>query len=198
MSTPPQWRHATTSHRLSILILLAGSIAVVPPPAEAIAPSADREILWTQRCVGAERTTVPSRACVYGARRSRRVVALVGDSHTAHLFPAVERIARAHRSKLIVMVKVSCPTWPCPTMVGGITKYRDEHHLTATYARTALGAPGQRLDRALTYKAAGLPSAQGRGSTLARGVGQTVRPNDVAGLGATVPTHPVRRGQGGR
>jgi hypothetical protein len=73
-----------------------------------VTPANDREILWTQHCIAWERITTPNRACVYGDRTSRTVVALVGDSHASHLFPAIERIARARHWRLVVMVKVSC------------------------------------------------------------------------------------------
>ncbi len=76
--------------------------------AAASSPATDREVLWTQHCLAWERIVTPNTACVYGDRSSRVVVALVGDSHASHLFPAIERIARARHWKLVVLVKVSC------------------------------------------------------------------------------------------
>ena len=261
---------------LMALAMLASSMVLAPATTMAVTPSADREILWTQHCMGYEATTTPRSACVYGDKASHTVVALIGDLHAAHLFPAIERIAKAHHWKLVVMVKVSCafidmrvrnlalgreyyecakwncnvlarlttlhpaltvvvashlaihpvravdtsntakgkaigrmlnripgavslivdspyrgnhtrlipkavaltgslgaiervaagyshdplinltavicPVWSCPVVVGGITKYRDATHLTATYARSILGAPGRPLDKALAAR----------------------------------------------
>ena len=76
--------------------------------AMAVSPATDKESLWTQKCLAWERITTPNKACVYGDSKSRMVVALVGDSHASHLFPAVEKVAKAHHWKLVVMVKVAC------------------------------------------------------------------------------------------
>ena len=92
---------------LAAVVLLTGSIGTVPS-VRAVSPAYDKEILWFRHCLAWERTTTPNTACVYGDRTSNRVIALVGDSHASHLFPAVDRIARAHGWKLVVMVKVSC------------------------------------------------------------------------------------------
>jgi hypothetical protein len=267
---------APAATSLLTLVLLASTMLVAPSGAQAVTPSADREILWAQNCMGYERRTVPNPNCIYGDRYSSRVVALIGDSHAAHLFPAINRIAIARHWKLVVMVKVSCafldirvrnlylgreyyecatwnrnvlsrlyslrpaltivaashfaihpvryvdrtitaeglsigrmlnripgavslivdspyrggytryipksvalsgslgaiervattyshdplinltgvmcPTWSCPVVVGGITKFRDSTHLTATYSRVVLGAPGGVLDRALAAR----------------------------------------------
>lgn len=46
--------------------------------------------------------------CTYGSRDSDVVVALVGDSHTAQWFPALEVIAEERRWRLVPYTKVSC------------------------------------------------------------------------------------------
>ncbi len=76
--------------------------------ASAASPSNDKEVLWSQQCIGWERTLTPNTRCVYGDRTSHTVIALVGDSHASHLFPAIERLAKLHHWKLVVLVKVSC------------------------------------------------------------------------------------------
>lgn len=247
-------------------VALSSGTAFGAGSAMAVSPAKDRESLWTQKCLAWERITTPSKACVYGDPKSRVVVALVGDSHASHLFPAIEKVAKAHHWKLVVMVKVACgfvdmrirnvglgrtytecatwnknvvkrlgvlkpaltivvnsrralhPTrsadrsntakgkalarmlakvpgrvalivdspvarqpsatylslgaiekvaaritgdrlinltsttctsWPCPSRVGSITKFRDYEHFTATFSRTVLGRSGGALDRAL-------------------------------------------------
>jgi peptidoglycan/LPS O-acetylase OafA/YrhL len=58
--------------------------------------------------------------CVYGDRHGTVTVALVGDSHAAHWFPALERIANARGWRLVPLTKFSCvfvdlPIWQ-PTL----------------------------------------------------------------------------------
>jgi hypothetical protein len=65
----------------------------------------------------------------------------------------IEKVAVGYsHDPLINLTATICPVWPCPVVVGGITKYRDSHHLTATYSRTILGAPGRALDKALAAR----------------------------------------------
>ncbi|HEX6867601.1 MAG TPA: SGNH hydrolase domain-containing protein, partial [Candidatus Limnocylindrales bacterium] len=54
--------------------------------------------------------------CRYGAEGAAVTVALVGDSHAAHLFPAVERLALEHGWEVVPYTKFSCvfvdmPLW---------------------------------------------------------------------------------------
>ena len=55
-------------------------------------------------------------ACVYGARDGAVTVALVGDSHAANWFPALEVVAKARGWRLVPFTKFSCvfvdlPIW---------------------------------------------------------------------------------------
>ncbi len=68
----------------------------------------DVERLYHEGCLAWEPATSPA-TCVYGLRSSRFRVALVGDSHASHLFPALEAIARKRDWRLEPYVKVSCP-----------------------------------------------------------------------------------------
>ena len=73
----------------------------------------DEDRLRDDDCLAFEPArTVPD--CVYGDKNGDFTVALVGDSHAAHWFPAVERIAKARGWKLVVMTKVSCPFTEMP------------------------------------------------------------------------------------
>ena len=69
---------------------------------------ADGERLRREGCLAFEPATAPP-DCVYGNRRGTFTVALVGDSHASHLFPAVEAVAKRHGWRVEVYVKVSCP-----------------------------------------------------------------------------------------
>ncbi|WP_407924582.1 acyltransferase family protein [Catellatospora vulcania] len=51
----------------------------------------------------------PVRTCVFGAPDGVFTVALVGDSHAAHWFPAVETVAREQGWKLVTYLKSACP-----------------------------------------------------------------------------------------
>jgi hypothetical protein len=68
----------------------------------------DTEVLRRDGCLAFEGATV-ARRCVFEARPSRFTVALVGDSHASHLFPAVQAVAERRGWRLVTYVKVSCP-----------------------------------------------------------------------------------------
>jgi peptidoglycan/LPS O-acetylase OafA/YrhL len=69
---------------------------------------ADEERLRGDGCLAFERVVKPP-TCVYGVKDGRFTVALVGDSHAAHWFPALERLAKHKGWRLVTFVKVSCP-----------------------------------------------------------------------------------------
>jgi peptidoglycan/LPS O-acetylase OafA/YrhL len=68
----------------------------------------DEERLRRDGCLAFEGVTRPP-DCVYGAPKGAFTVGLVGDSHAAQWFPALERIALARRWRIVTFVKVSCP-----------------------------------------------------------------------------------------
>jgi peptidoglycan/LPS O-acetylase OafA/YrhL len=68
----------------------------------------DKEVLWTDHCLGIEATTVP-RNCVFGDPNGSYTIALVGDSHASALFPAFEWLAERNGWRLLTFVKVACP-----------------------------------------------------------------------------------------
>ena len=53
--------------------------------------------------------TEPAHGCVFGERTAKRTVVLIGDSHAAQWFPALERLALHERFRLIVWTKSGCP-----------------------------------------------------------------------------------------
>jgi peptidoglycan/LPS O-acetylase OafA/YrhL len=68
----------------------------------------DAERLAADRCLAYEAAKAPPE-CSYGPRNAAFTVALVGDSHAAHWFPALEAISKQRGWKIVPMVKVSCP-----------------------------------------------------------------------------------------
>lgn len=75
-------------------------------PALAAARS-DRERIIGEGCFMSLRGSKPPN-CTYGDPNGAFTVALVGDSHAAHWFPAVEAIAKANGWRLLVFTKASC------------------------------------------------------------------------------------------
>jgi len=67
----------------------------------------DEERLRGDGCLAFERVTTPPN-CVYGVKGSAITIALVGDSHASHWFPAIEAIALERGWRLLTFVKVSC------------------------------------------------------------------------------------------
>ena len=67
----------------------------------------DKERLIGDGCFGSLKGSDP-KSCTFGDPNGTFTVALVGDSHASHWFPAVERIADANGWRLITFVKASC------------------------------------------------------------------------------------------
>lgn len=67
----------------------------------------DEERLRGDGCLAFERVATPPN-CVYGVKDSATTIALVGDSHASHWFPAIEAIALERGWRLLTFVKVSC------------------------------------------------------------------------------------------
>jgi hypothetical protein len=53
--------------------------------------------------------------------------------------------ARLTGATLVDLAAVTCPTDPCPPVVGSMLVYRDHHHLTATFARSLVDELGAAL-----------------------------------------------------
>lgn len=67
----------------------------------------DEERLRGDGCLAFERVAAPPN-CVYGVKGATITIALVGDSHASHWFPAIEAIALERGWRLLTFVKVSC------------------------------------------------------------------------------------------
>jgi hypothetical protein len=75
-------------------------------PTLALARS-DKERIIGDGCFMSLRGSKPPN-CIYGNPDGSFTVALVGDSHAAHWFPAIEAIAKAHGWRLLTFTKASC------------------------------------------------------------------------------------------
>ncbi len=67
----------------------------------------DEERLRGDGCLAFERVVTPPK-CEYGVKGAAITIALVGDSHASHWFPAIEAIALERGWRLLTFVKVSC------------------------------------------------------------------------------------------
>jgi peptidoglycan/LPS O-acetylase OafA/YrhL len=79
--------------------------ALRPRPRDA---SRDRGRAYTDGCL-VDKPVTRSPACTYGDRDSRTTVVLFGDSHAMQYFPALERIAKRRRWRLVNLTKGGCP-----------------------------------------------------------------------------------------
>jgi peptidoglycan/LPS O-acetylase OafA/YrhL len=72
------------------------------------AAMADKSAIYQLGCVGVWGES-KVRRCVFGEPDTSRTVVLMGDSHAAQWFPAVERLAREQHWRLVTFLRVSCP-----------------------------------------------------------------------------------------
>jgi peptidoglycan/LPS O-acetylase OafA/YrhL len=72
------------------------------------AARSDIERLFADGCI-TQASGVRPASCVYGARDGSPTIALVGDSHASHWFPAFNVLANRYGWRLLPFVKVSCP-----------------------------------------------------------------------------------------
>jgi hypothetical protein len=68
----------------------------------------DAPAIYGDGCHADQGTTVP-KDCAYGDLASDIVVTLIGDSHAAQWFPALERLATARHWRLVPLTKSACP-----------------------------------------------------------------------------------------
>jgi peptidoglycan/LPS O-acetylase OafA/YrhL len=67
----------------------------------------DKEQLIADGCFSSLKGSAP-KDCTFGDPNGAFTVALVGDSHASHWFPAIEQIAKVNGWRLITYVKASC------------------------------------------------------------------------------------------
>ncbi len=73
----------------------------------------DIPITYADACHAEQRATAPP-PCVYGRPRSDTTVVLIGDSHAAHWFPTLERLATERDWRLVALTKSACPVADLP------------------------------------------------------------------------------------
>ncbi|HEX5742126.1 MAG TPA: acyltransferase family protein [Pilimelia sp.] len=105
--------------RLSQLLTASGRPAVVPanltPPLRAAADNLPAP--YRDRCQERDEPAWQLTHCVYGDRNATTTVALIGDSHAAHWFDALDAVAKQRRWRLSVWVRNECT--PASVLVYG-------------------------------------------------------------------------------
>ncbi len=80
--------------------------------------------------------------CVFGVRDAPRSMVLMGDSHAAQWFPALERIASEDRWRLIHLTKSACP--PVDVAVRNLKLHRAYHECGQWRAHAVARIQGER------------------------------------------------------
>ncbi|NMO52565.1 acyltransferase [Actinoplanes sp. TBRC 11911] len=75
---------------------------------------ADRPPVWGNGCHADVPVTVAPPGCVFGDPAATTTVVLYGDSHAAHWFPAMERLAGEHHWRLVSLTKSACTAADVP------------------------------------------------------------------------------------
>ena len=141
----------------------------------------DRERLPDDGCFTWLEGTQPA-DCVYGDPRGRITIALIGDSHAGHWFPALNVLARRNGWRLIPFVKASCPY---VDMAVYHPFAKREYTECATWRRLAIRAINDArpdlvivatAQRGIRPVSAAAGSAKEQGEAMARAIGQLKAP----------------------
>jgi len=124
--------------------LLAPSLDVFEVPSN-LEPSladvrGDYSTLYDDGCVIEWGEQQPPR-CVYGVKTSSATIAVLGDSHAAQWFPALQKIAVRHGFRLLMYTKVGCPPSEQPLrngVTGDCDAWRDNAVDEIVAARPAI------------------------------------------------------------
>lgn len=117
-STTPSARPSDPGWRYASVALDGGARGARGPLGSSVRPAlararTDSEPLFRDRC-GVDHSPTKPPLCRYGRRDSQIVVALVGDSHAAHLFGGMRRLAEQEGWLLVPFTKSSCPWVEAP------------------------------------------------------------------------------------
>ncbi|WP_250001425.1 acyltransferase family protein [Actinoplanes sp. M2I2] len=105
---------AAADPRSRLTEVIAGSLGAGKLPANLTPRLADAGAvkqsprIYQDQCHLNYTQTRPAGACVYGDPDGARTMYLIGDSHAAHWFPAVDAAARNHGWRLVALTKAAC------------------------------------------------------------------------------------------
>ncbi|MCL3817081.1 SGNH hydrolase domain-containing protein [Aeromicrobium wangtongii] len=84
---------------------MSASVAIRPAPSRA---AADLPPGYTNGCHLDQSRTTP-RGCVYGDKRAKRTITLVGDSKARQWLPTLDRYGKAAKWRIVAHTKSACP-----------------------------------------------------------------------------------------
>ncbi|WP_091601111.1 acyltransferase family protein [Micromonospora mirobrigensis] len=103
-----------------------------------LAESTDaRPVIYADGCHVDAPVTRPKLPCAYGDPAAATTVVLLGDSHAAHWFPALDQVARERHWKLVSLTKSGCSLVDLPIRIDGLAR---EYTECAQWRRNALRA----------------------------------------------------------
>ena len=165
--------------------LIGGADAsTIPAAATPLAAAASTPYAAMRGCHVGYSTDEVASGCVFGATTAKRTVVLVGDSHAAQWFPALELLARSEHFRLIAWTKSGCPLAPgvhiylpaigrqygeCRDWSANVIRRLQTTHRvsliidarTSTYLPQVLGADGESVSRATAGRLWGAGFAAG-------------------------------------
>ena len=107
--------------------------------------------IYSDKChAGFFDTSIDSEKCTYGATSSGTTVMLIGDSHAAQWFPALEAIAIESNWELVALTKSACPV-----VIGAYyyERLNREYVECATWRKEIIGYVKQRKPKILVLSA---------------------------------------------
>ncbi len=94
----------------------------------------DIPVIYADACHAEQRVTDPP-PCVYGNPDASTTVMLLGDSHAAHWFPTLERLATERDWRFVSLTKSACPVADLPVYN---TNFKREYTECATWRQAVL------------------------------------------------------------
>ena len=116
----------TTSSLKAVTAAIAAGAKLAKIPQD-ITPSLERAVkdvsFTTSACLMSDLTTTPApdSRCSFGDRRSRRTMAVVGDSHANQWTPALDAFAKANHWKIVLYSMAACPAGVYPYEIDPLT-----------------------------------------------------------------------------
>ena len=78
-------------------------------------------VIYSDGCHLPFKESQPKPSCIFGDKTSNSKIILIGDSHGAQWFPALEQYAKNTKKKLVTFTKSGCPATDLALLRGGIT-----------------------------------------------------------------------------
>ena len=102
--------------------LVFGVSSFAPATASPVGVSIDlsEPIIYKDKCHLDFGIAAPSSPCLFGDLTSKTEIVLVGDSHAAQWFSALNKVAITRHWKLLSLTKSSCPAALMPTLRNGV------------------------------------------------------------------------------